>query len=203
LCMRKLFLPLRISRFCCEKLKERQIPELRYATHSFGVRKFESVSRDKKRNSIEMRNQSRARTENVKHFHFDNTDKVKNTGMCYTHNYFIVNPLAYWNDNVLWDYIGGNNLEINPLYNQGFCRVGCIGCPMASYEARQIEFERYPKYKQAFLRLCDYIVTERKERGLKTYFKNGQDYFDYWLEVEPQKLTDTTDDLSMFSTLDN
>jgi phosphoadenosine phosphosulfate reductase len=188
LCMHKLSLPTRIARFCCEELKEQQQhPELQFAAHSFGVRKAESVSRAAKRDSIELRNRKRANALTVKHFHFDNTDEVKQTGMCYTQNYFIVNPLAYWTDEVLWDFIRGNSLKINPLYNEGFKRVGCIGCPLAS-KHRIFEFERYPIYKANFIRLCDRIMTERISRGLpnKYGFKCGQEYFDFWLEINPK-----------------
>lgn len=186
LCYHKLMMPTRIARFCCTELKEKQIPELRFATHSFGVRKAESTSRAAKRDSIEFRN--RLRPTDVKKFHFDNTEEVKQTDMCYTFNYFIVNPLAYWTDKNIWDFIGGNNLEINPLYCQGFNRVGCIGCPMASTH-RLVEFERYPKYEKLFIKLCDKIIKERTRQGKpnKYGFKDGQEYFDFWLEIDPKK----------------
>lgn len=87
-------------------------------------------------------------------------EDVRQTDTCYTKNYFIVNPLAYWNDNYLWNYIHSERLEINPLYSQGFDRVGCIGCPMAGLH-RLFEFERYPKYKARFIKLCDDIMELR------------------------------------------
>ena len=43
LCLQKKMLPSRIARFCCSELKERDIAELRFATHSFGVRKGTAV----------------------------------------------------------------------------------------------------------------------------------------------------------------
>lgn len=48
LCLKKKMLPSRIARFCCSELKERDIPELKFATHSFGVRKSESVRGNEK-----------------------------------------------------------------------------------------------------------------------------------------------------------
>lgn len=56
LCLKKKMLPSRIVRFCCSELKEKEIPELKYATHSFGVRKAESAKRAVLRDSIETRN---------------------------------------------------------------------------------------------------------------------------------------------------
>lgn len=78
-CLYRKMLPLRQMRFCCAELKERNdIPELRFALRSFGVRKAESVNRAKYRDSIETRN--KADYSGIQRFHFDNTDDVKQTG---------------------------------------------------------------------------------------------------------------------------
>ena len=74
-------------------------------------------------------------------------------------------------------------LEINPLYKEGFKRVGCIGCPLAGIEHRIYEFERYPKFKERFVKLADDIVKKNISDGRtnKYGFKNGREYFDWWL----------------------
>ena len=175
-----------MARFCCRELKERDIPQLKFATHSFGVRKSESVRRSLNRDSIEMRDKENYK--DIQLFHFDKSEEVRQTDTCYTKNYFIVNPLAYWNDNYLWNYIHSERLEINPLYSQGFDRVGCVGCPMARLY-RLFEFERYPKYKARFIKLCDDIMEQRKRENLsnKYGFKNGTEYFNCWLYEELPK----------------
>lgn len=180
LCLQKGMLPSRIARFCCALLKERDIPELKFATHAFGVRKAESVKRANNRDSIEMRDN--VGYSDLQKFHFDNADDVKQTGACYTKNYFIINPLAYWSDDYLWDFIHSEHIEVNPLYDCGFSRVGCVGCPMAG-KHRFEEFERYPKYKARFIKLADDIIKKYLAEGKpnKYNFKNGQDYFDWWL----------------------
>lgn len=180
LCLKKGILPTRVARFCCKELKERDIPELKFATHAFGVRKAESVKRAKNRDSIEMRDNSGY--SDIQKFHFDNAEDVKQTGACYTKNYFFVNPLAYWSDEYIWDYIRSEHMQINPLYECGFSRVGCIGCPMAG-KHRITEFERYPKYKDRFVKLADDILKKNISEGKsnKYGFKNGQEYFNWWL----------------------
>lgn len=47
-------------------------------------------------------------------------------------------------------------------------------------------FERYPKYKARFIKLCDDIMELRKRENLsnKYGFKNGTEYFNYWLYEE-------------------
>ena len=132
ICKEKKMLPTRTMRFCCAELKERNdIPELKFATHSFGVRKTESAKRASHRDSIETRDTESYGTRSDQRFHFDNAEEVKQTTACYTNKYFIVNPIAYWTEQEVWDYIHERKIEYNPLYDKGFTRVGCIGCPMA------------------------------------------------------------------------
>lgn len=132
------------------------------------------------RDSIETRNKEDYSDQ--QRFHFDDTEQVKEIGACYTNNYFIVNPLAYWSDDYLWDYIESEKLEINPLYSCGFNRIGCIGCPMAGVEGRIKEFERYPKFKDRFIKLCNDITEIRNmQASNKKSFKNGTEYFEWWL----------------------
>lgn len=183
LCVKRKMLPLRTARFCCSELKERDVPELRFAVRSFGVRKAESVRRAMHRDSIETRN--KANYSDTQRFHFDNTEDVKQSGACYTNNYFYVNPLAYWSDEYLWDYIESEKIEVNPLYCSGYHRVGCIGCPMVHGHRRTLEFEKYPKYKMLFLKTCDKIVFNKQMQDKNPYrFKTGLEYFDWWMSDE-------------------
>lgn len=197
LCLEKKMLPLRQIRFCCAELKERNdIPELKYAVRSFGVRKAESIKRSLHRDSIETRN--REDYKDFQKFHFDNLDEVKQMGACYTNSYFFVNPLAYWTDEYLWDYIKSEKLEFNPLYEKGFKRVGCICCPMASSCERKKELALYPKYEQRFIKLADDIIKLRNAQGLANSFKfkSGQEYFDMW--VSGEKLS-TNEEFNLFN----
>ncbi len=191
LCLYKKMLPLRHTRFCCAELKERNdIPELRFALRSFGVRKAESVNRAKYRDSIETRN--RADYKDIQRFHFDNIEDVKQIGACYTNSYFFVNPLAYWSNDYLWDYIEGERVEVNPLYGKGFSRVGCICCPMASTCERKRELALYPKFEKRFIKLADDIMQYRITCGLSNVyaFKTGAEYFNMWLNNEKLSVTE-------------
>ena len=191
LCLKVKMLPLRTTRFCCSELKERNdIPELRFALRSFGVRKAESAKRKLLRDSIETYN--RTDFKDKQRFHFDNTGDVKQMGACYTNNYFFVNPLAYWSDDYLWDYINSEKLELNPLYSEGYDRVGCIACPMASTCQRREMLARYPRFEKRFIKLADDIIQLRNSQGLtnKYNFKTGEEYFDMWLNNEKLSATE-------------
>lgn len=183
LCKERKMLPTRTRRFCCSELKERNdIPELKFATHSFGVRKPESVKRAMHRDSIETRNTESYGTKSDQRFHFDKTEEVKQTTACYTNKYFIVNPIAYWTDQEVWDYIHERKIEYNPLYDNGFTRVGCIGCPMAG-KYRKKEFEMHPKYKALFKKLADEIEKTMPNDSWKTSAGGAKTLFEWWINI--------------------
>lgn len=61
-------------------------------------------------------------------------------------------PIAYWTDEDVWAFIRSRNLPYCELYDQGFKRLGCIGCPMAGREGQAREFARWPKYERMWKR---------------------------------------------------
>ena len=73
-------------------------------------------------------------------------------------------------------------MKVNPLYEMGYTRVGCIGCPLAPYHQRKKEFNDFPKYKQLYINAFDKAIKNRRKRGLKEIWKNGQEMYDWWLE---------------------
>jgi phosphoadenosine phosphosulfate reductase len=38
------------------------------------------------------------------------------------------NPLAYWSDTEVWEYLRANDVPVNPLYEQGYRSIGCAPC---------------------------------------------------------------------------
>ena len=79
-------------------------------------------------------------------------------------------------------------IKTNPLYECGFTRVGCIGCPMASYREKLKEFEMFPTYKRAYIRAFDKMLKTLKARQKKDgarreiEWHNGQEVFDWWIQ---------------------
>lgn len=113
----------------------------------------------------------------------DNAETRRTVENCFRTHKVIINPLIDWDDEFLWWYIKENAICLNPLYGCGNCRVGCIGCPMAG-DKRWSEFERYPKYKEAYIRAFDKMLIEREKRGLKNCNKwsTGLKVFKWWME---------------------
>lgn len=87
--------------------------------------------------------------------------------VCYRTMKTLVNPIVDWSTEDVWSFL--NDVAQVPhccLYDEGYSRLGCIGCPMSSIKNRQRDFERYPKYKEAYLRAFDRMLKARDARGL-------------------------------------
>ena len=189
LCRKKGMLPTRQIRFCCEALKERPVPEAGKAIKSMGVRKFESKNRMKKRNELEIVAHGRAGKNII--MPFDNSENRRTFEQCYANAERRVNPIAYWTDSDIWSYSKDVGIKQCSLYNEGFTRLGCIGCPMARRAAREQEFRRWPKFKAQYLRTAQYIVDDKSDKHcFKQEFRSGQEYFDWWMQDRTQEEVD-------------
>ena len=84
----------------------------------------------------------------------------------------------------------------NPLYQCGYKRIGCIGCPMAA-KHRYKEFNDYPKYKLNYIKAFDRMLERRKERGLETdeTWKSGKDVFKWWMGEDVNQISFFGEDL--------
>jgi phosphoadenosine phosphosulfate reductase len=69
----------------------------------------------------------------------------------------ILCPIVYWTDADVWAFIRANNMPYCTLYDEGFKRLGCVGCPMGG-KNRIKEFARWPKHEKLW------------KRGFKAYF---------------------------------
>lgn len=175
LIQKKLMPPTRLMRYCCAELKEGGGKDRFIAT---GVRWAESTAR-KRRGGLEVltsKPQSKLILSN------DNDEDRRLFETCQLKGKRVVNPIVDWQAADIWDYVGAEKIPMNPLYCEGFCRVGCIGCPMAS-RTRTMEFARYPEIKAAWIRSFDKMLIIRIERGMEAYsWCSGVDVFHWWME---------------------
>ena len=57
---------------------------------------------------------------------------------------------------------------------------------MAGGKKRVYEFNKYPKYKSAYIRAFDRMLIARHESGLPTtHWKTAEDVFEWWIEKPP------------------
>lgn len=157
--------PTRIVRYCCAELKESQGRGRFVVT---GVRRAESAKRST-RNGIEFSNNKTGKMES---FDVDNADEVM-VHACHQKRRKILNPIIDWTDSDVWEFIRENNIPYCQLYDEGYKRLGCIGCPMGTVEHRKKEFEKYPKYRDAYLRAFEKMVETNRLRGGRSAMNSG------------------------------
>lgn len=175
---RKLMPPTRLVRYCCAILKEGGGKGRFVAT---GVRWAESQKR-KSRGLIEVQNKDIRKRLTLMN---DNDETRMQFENCRMKGERVVNPIVGWTTADVWDYVTAEHIPMNPLYRCGFCRVGCIGCPMAG-KSRTMEFAMYPKIKLAYIRAFDRMLEERRRRGKMDggmrWGETGLDVFNWWME---------------------
>ena len=124
--------PTRLVRYCCTELKEGGGNERFVVT---GVRWAESARRRNSRNVVEFDaygSQSKKAIENRKIFLMsDNEERRRMIETCSIKGKHILNPIIDWTDKEVWDFIKLRNLPYCKLYDEGFTRLGCIGCPLS------------------------------------------------------------------------
>lgn len=101
----------------------------------------------------------------------------------------VCNPIIDWQESDVWDYLADQHVECNPLYCEGWHRVGCVGCPMVG-KMRYEEFARYPKYRSMYIKAFDRMLEERIKRGRISAswrtgidsWRIGIDVFHWWMK---------------------
>lgn len=169
LILKKKMPPTRLMRYCCQELKERGGFGRFCVT---GVRWEESVRRKLRRGALE---------KDGVILNADNDKDRRELEHCIPKRKYICNPIVDWSEEEVWRFIIQENLPYCKLYDEGFKRLGCIGCPMASIKERRKEFARYPKFKKQYLRTFEKMIKIRKEKGLKCDWETGEEVYEWWL----------------------
>lgn len=172
----KLMPPTRLMRYCCSVLKEGGGKGRMITT---GVRWAESVIRRNKRGIYETFPHDISKKVIINN---DNDDARRLFENCRMQAKRVCNPIIDWTDKDVWDYIDSERIKVNPLYQCGFDRVGCVGCPMAGKKGREFEFARCHTYQRAYIRAFDRMLEERQNRGLPCDWQDGKDVFHWWME---------------------
>lgn len=180
LIQKKLMPPTRLMRYCCSELKEQHGRDRFIAT---GVRKTESNQRNSRGtfDVIAKKKEDRSAFGDEVMLTNDGGEKRRELERCIPKNTMCCNPIIDWTDSDVWEYFDGCKTK-NPLYAEGYYRVGCIGCPNAG-KHRYLEFARYPNYKRAYIRAFGKMLEARKAKGKPAYdWESGLDVFHWWME---------------------
>lgn len=161
LIIKKGFPPTRICRYCCREFKERNTcPKGGHVLTLTGVRKAESIRR---------RNRARYETCQI--------DK----GVEFFH------PIMHWTDEQLWTVIDDNHIPYCELYDEGFNRIGCVGCPLTSASNIMKEFRRWPDFEQAYLWAFERMLEGRHFDRWKTKY-DVMEWYVYGVQERYKKL---------------
>lgn len=125
----------------------------------FGVRAAESAARKRRWSEVSM-----------------DTDKWK--AVC---------PIVHWTDGRVWEFIRKHNVAYCSLYDEGWNRLGCVGCPLNPASQKR-EFERWPAFERNWKKaiIANWEINHKKlrEDGKERFhaaFRSGEDLWQWWL----------------------
>lgn len=161
--------PTRKVRYCCASLKEPGGVGRIVVT---GVRWAESINRrathgvvgfqGKPKNTRRIAEENGADFKLNKHgeviMNDDNDENRRTVEQCYRTRKTMVNPIVDWEDEDVWDFLSSNGIEHCSLYDEGYTRLGCIGCPLSGRKNMERDFERWPKYKELYIRAFQKMI---------------------------------------------
>ena len=180
--------PTRLARYCCAVLKESAGKGRITVT---GVRWAESFRRKENQGVVLLKDASKDFKDNPNFtstakggvvLNDDNDENRRTVEHCYRTRRTLLNPIVDWTDEDVWEFIKTYNVPYCELYDKGYTRLGCIGCPMST--AAAAELERYPKYKQNYIRAFDRMLKEFETPPES--WENGEAVMDWWLGKKPK-----------------
>lgn len=182
LILHKGMLPTRRARFCCAELKEQAGAG---CCTCIGIRKAESTKRAK-RHAIEVIGKREGYDivdgNLVEQYQwggqlFDNEEQTK--VYCISgKDKVTIAPIIDWTDKDVWDFIHFHKMPYCTLYDNGWKRIGCLLCPMASKKEKANEIKQYPRFaEKIYLR----AIKELMEEGKYDKFSSPEDVLQWWL----------------------
>lgn len=160
-------------RFCCAELKE--CAGEGTAT-LIGIRRAESRNRAK-RNEVEFTGHKFSGSLDQ----FNRTQEVEDQCMARfgKRDKLMIAPIIEWSDKDVWDFIHDRKLAYCKLYDEGWKRIGCLFCPMATPKEKKMMALRYPKFKEAFIRMIGRLRV-----------REGRIYAEKYPQLTPEQLFD-------------
>ena len=154
--------PTRIARWCCRIFKEHGGDE---CDKIIGVRAAESARRAKTWKAVVVNERSGKK---------------------------FICPIIDWSDGEVWRYIKGEGLKYPVMYDEGFSRLGCVGCPLSG-KKRLEGFRRWPKMAMAWERAVKaqwlLLHDKPKDNGterLQHRFPTAESFWRWYIEVDEQ-----------------
>ena len=161
--------PTRMARYCCSALKESAGKGRVTLT---GVRWAESANRAAIHGVVDFHNKpvrTRVMAEQLEAefelnkngsviLNNDNDSSRRMVEQCYRTRKTLINPIVKWTERDIWDFIFAYGLPYCELYDEGFTRLGCIGCPLSGRKNMERDFKRWPRYKELYIRAFEKMI---------------------------------------------
>jgi len=168
--------PTKMARWCCDHLKKFPTKNIPLNCRLMGIRAEESHNRRK-----------RGRISQLK-------------------KWTIYNPLFYWKEWEVWDYIDSNDLPYSKLYDEGFSRLGCVVCPFLcgpnKYNRKQIakHKKRWPGIYRAFERAMSDLYEDREwwRQKIKSYAQTEEEFIENWYYARMKRCKPKKTQLKLF-----
>ena len=114
-------------------------------------------------------------------------------------------PICYWTTEDVWSFHEMEKIPYCCLYDEGFYRLGCVGCPKAGCKNQKAEFERWPGFERSWKRgifghWAKYHKTQKKDGGFYycAKYKTPEAYFNWWLNDTDQQEEDPCQGMNLF-----
>ena len=161
--------PTRQARYCCAVLKETGGKGRLVVT---GVRWAESARRKALHGVADIQTESKKLHAQAQDnpayktnknggivFMDDNDESRQMVEQCYAKRKTTINPIVDWEDEDVWEFLNDvAKVHHCCLYDEGFTRLGCIGCPLQGKDGMLRDFERWPKYKELYIKAFDRMI---------------------------------------------
>lgn len=114
---------------------------------------------------------------------FEPDDIRTSIQQCMLRSKLTVSPMYYWPDNVLWSFIRDRKMPYCNLYDEGFPRLGCVGCPQAREAGRRRDFERWPGFYRLYLHAAQRLIDDGRfsDKG------SAEAVMEWWLSDKTQE----------------
>lgn len=189
--------PTRLVRYCCSYYKERHGKDRITVT---GTRWQESARRAANQGTVTVFSPKAAEiadeygasykinSQSGIVLNFDNAETRRTVEQCYRTHKTLVNPIIDWTDEDVWEFIRQNDLPYCKLYDEGFTRLGCVGCPLGGAKTQKAEFDRWPEIRRVYMHGFEKMIQGRKDSGMPCEWETAQDVMDWWLGDSKAKI---------------
>ena len=136
-----------------------------------------------------------------------NADGERTLGCIRGQESLLISPIIEWTDDDVWNFLNTIGVAHCELYEQGWHRIGCIGCPMSPAKQKIIENKRWPHVKRNWIKAIKAIraiptvggeLSEIRiqEKSLqRTGFKHPLNSYqkDIWRAIPKRQMGDKTE----------